>query len=102
VCLCFNAEILSEADIVWFSPHVHPPLSPQTIVTEEQKEQLARVMPSWALPESEIDGMRNAFSKPAEGTTTPSAFGGQFGVTGLHDEYNHTVSIFVYPWATNL
>eukprot|EP00037_Helgoeca_nana_P033348 m.417561 g.417561 ORF g.417561 m.417561 type:complete len:988 (-) comp30501_c0_seq1:236-3199(-) len=75
---------------------------PQTIVTEEQKEQLARVMPSWALPESEIDGMRNAFSKPAEGTTTPSAFGGQFGVTGLHDEYNHTVSIFVYPWATNL
>mmetsp|Transcript_35157 Transcript_35157/g.91996 ORF Transcript_35157/g.91996 Transcript_35157/m.91996 type:complete len:899 (+) Transcript_35157:44-2740(+) len=75
---------------------------PQTTVSREQQLELQRVMPSWALPESEIDGMRDAFSRPAEGTTTPSGFGGRFGVTGLHDEYNHTVSIFVYPWTTPL
>lgn len=82
------------------SQHTTMYYGPQTTVTAEQHEQLGRVMPPWALPLSEIDGLRDAFSRPAEGTTTPSAFGGRFGVTGLHDEYNHTVSIFVYPWFT--
>jgi hypothetical protein len=82
------------------SQHTTMYYGPQTTITPDQQEQLERVMPRWALPLSEIDGLRNAFSRPAEGTTTPSGFGGSFGVTGLHDEYNHTVSIFVYPWFT--
>eukprot|EP00039_Didymoeca_costata_P020560 m.341661 g.341661 ORF g.341661 m.341661 type:complete len:816 (-) comp20333_c0_seq1:152-2599(-) len=70
---------------------------PQVKINEEQKEQLGKLMPSWAMPLSSIDGLRNVLKNPAEGTTTPTGFGGRMGVTGLHDEYNHTVSYFVYP-----
>ena len=59
-------------------------------------------MPEWALPCSQVDALRGVLKKDSEGTTTPAGFGGRFGVTGLHDEYNHTVSFFVYPqWNRN-
>ena len=70
---------------------------PQVKLTDEQVGQLRMVMPDWALPLSRIDGLRNVLKNPSEGTTTPTGFGGRVGITGLHDEYNHTVSFFVYP-----
>eukprot|EP00041_Stephanoeca_diplocostata_P026412 m.712184 g.712184 ORF g.712184 m.712184 type:complete len:1101 (-) comp22959_c0_seq4:1710-5012(-) len=79
------------------SQHVPIFYSPQVPVSDAQLACLRKILPSWALPLSEIDGMNSMFNFPAEGTTTPSGFGGRFGVTGLHDEYNHTVSMFIYP-----
>ena len=70
---------------------------PQTKVTETQMKQLKMALPEWALPCSKVDALAGVLKKPSEGTTTPAGFGGRFGVTGLHDEYNHTVSFFVYP-----
>ena len=71
---------------------------PQVKITPLQMEELERMMPPWALPMSNVDGMAKIFgTQAAEGTTTPTGFGGRFGISGLHDEYNHTVSFFVYP-----
>ena len=70
---------------------------PQSRLSPEQVCALGRVMPAWAMPLSEADGLRNVLDAPSEGTTTPTGFGGSFGVTGLHDEYNHTCSLFAYP-----
>jgi len=76
---------------------------PQTKLTDIQLKQLTMAMPEWALPCSKVDALAGVLKKPSEGTTTPAGFGGRFGVTGLHDEYNHTVSFFVYPqWARNV
>ena len=73
------------------------PNSPQVKMSNEQIEQLRMVMPDWSMPLSRIDGLRNVLKNPSEGTTTPTGFGGRVGITGLHDEYNHTISFFVYP-----
>lgn len=71
--------------------------SPQCAITPQQGKQLESVLPDWALPLSCVDGLRGVFDVAVPGTTTPTAFGGKFGVSGLHDEYNHTVSLFIYP-----
>lgn len=74
---------------------------PQVKTGPAQIDALNKLMPEYAMPLSSIDGMRDAFHTPAEGTTTPTGFGGSFGISGLHDEYNHTVSFFVYPFWTH-
>lgn len=81
-------------------PNVCEPIyyCPQHPISQEQQRQLVALLPNWALPLSELDGFRNLFRDTAPGTTTPTAFGGLFGITGLHDEYNHTVSFFVFPF----
>lgn len=73
---------------------------PQSKCTPLQMAELQKVVPACYLPLSEADGLRGVFGDVehlCEGTTTPTGFGGNFGITGLHDEYNHTVSVFCYP-----